>query len=59
MYQQTSQSQAGDRYAVTATSRWQFQWEAGGQTGTIDLDTQSSESLEVNEMQTVNVSPNG
>lgn len=59
MYQQTSQSQAGDRYAVTATSRWQFQWEAGGQAGTIDLDAQSSESLEVNEMQTVNVSPNG
>lgn len=59
MYQQTSQSQASDRYTVTATSRWQFQWEAGGETGTIDLDTQSSESLEVNEMQTVNVSPNG
>ena len=59
MYQQTSQSQAGDRYTISATSRWQFHWEAGGESGTIDLDAQSSESLEVNEMQTVNVSPNG
>lgn len=59
LYSVTSTSQPGDRYTVTATSRWEFHWEADGQTGVIELDVETSTPVEVNEMQTVNVSPNG
>lgn len=53
-YTQTSESRPGDRYHVTATSQWVFEWQAGGQSGTIPLTTQSNAELEVNEMQSVN-----
>lgn len=53
-YTQTSASRPGDRYQVTATSQWVFDWSAAGQTGTIPLTTSSTTELEVNEMQSVN-----
>lgn len=53
-YTQTSESRPGDRYQVTATSQWVFEWQAGGQSGSIPLTTQSTAELEVNEMQSVN-----
>lgn len=54
LYHQTSESRPGDRYQVTATSQWVFEWQAAGQSGTIPLTTESNAELEVNEMQSVN-----
>lgn len=56
-YSQTSSSNAGDRYTVTATSQWVVTWTSlSGATGTVNLTTSSSTQLEINELQTVNVS---
>ena len=53
-YKTTSDKEPGDRYHVSATSQWVFQWQAGGQSGSIPLTTESTTELEVNEMQSVN-----
>ncbi|MGC5224515.1 hypothetical protein ACPW96_18270 [Micromonospora sp. DT81.3] len=53
-YSSTSERAAGDRFTVTATSQWTVDWAAAtGQTGTINLTTDSAVDLEVNELQTV------
>lgn len=52
-YSRMSKDQPGGRYAVTATSYWQFDWQAGGQTGTSTTTTQSVTQLNIGEMQTV------
>lgn len=55
-YGATSEASGGDRYTVTATSQWTVTWTAlSGANGTINLTTSSSDALEVNELQTVNV----
>ena len=54
-YQTTSESQAGDRFTVTATSSWVVTWTSvSGASGTVNLSTSSAVNLEVNELQTVN-----
>lgn len=59
-YTTTSESQRGDRFPVTAVSQWSVQWTStAGPSGTINLTTSSATELEVNELQTVNVTPNG
>ncbi|KDA06947.1 ATP/GTP-binding protein [Microbacterium sp. CH12i] len=59
-YQSTSQSQAGDRYTVTATSQWVVTWTAlSGASGTVNLTSSSTANLEVNELQTVNTGTSG
>lgn len=59
-YETTSESQPGDRYTVTATSQWTVTWTSiNGASGTVNLTTSSSELVEVNELQTVNVLPSG
>lgn len=58
-YQTTSANQSGDRYTVTATSQWTVTWTSlAGPTGTVNLSLSSSQQLEVNELQSVNVDPN-
>ena len=57
-YDRTSQSQPGDRYTVTATSQWAVTWTSvAGANGTVNLTTSSSTQLEINEIQSVNVTP--
>lgn len=57
-YDRTSQNQPGDRYTVTATSQWTVTWTSlAGANGTINLTTSSSTQLEINEIQSVNVTP--
>ena len=59
-YQRTSQSQPGDRYTVTATSMWAVTWtSASGASGTVNVEVQSDVQLEINELQSVNVKPDG
>lgn len=45
----------GGSFAVTATSQWRVEWSAGGQTGVIPIQTQSTTDLAVRELQSVNV----
>jgi hypothetical protein len=59
VYSHTSDAQPGDRYGVTATTRWVFDWSAGGTSGSIETTTTSTTEVEVNELQTVNTSPAG
>lgn len=59
VYSRTSSTQPGDRYPVSATTHWVFEWTAGGASGSIDTSTVSTTEVEVNEMQTVNTSPAG
>lgn len=59
-YTTTSEGRGGDRFTVTATTQWVVTWTSlAGPGGTINLTAQSAEALEVNELQTVNVTPNG
>lgn len=59
-YSTTSEDRPGDRFTVTATSQWTVTWTSlAGPGGTINLTTSSAVGLEVNELQTVNVTPNG
>lgn len=43
------------RYNVTATSQWTVTWTGGGETGTVPLTTTSNTSVEIDELQSVNV----
>lgn len=52
-YPRMSKDQPGGKYAVSATSYWQFDWQAGGQTGTATTTAQSVTQLDIGEMQTV------
>lgn len=56
VYSRTS-SDAG--FPITATSNWTFFWSAGGQNGQIPLTVSTTSNVRVNELQTVNTSPNG
>jgi hypothetical protein len=58
-YQQMSNDQPGGKYTVTATSQWSIDWSGGGQNGTIPLTTQSTDNVEIRELQSVNVNPQG
>lgn len=58
-YQKMSKDQPGDRFTVTATSQWAINWSGGGQTGTEGLTTQSTDNVEIRELQSVNVNPLG
>lgn len=58
-YAQTSKDQPGGRYTVTATSQWQVTWNGGGVSGTIPLTAQSQTTVQINELQSVNVLPEG
>lgn len=55
VYQTTSRSQAGQSYAVTATSHWNGQWSGGGQSGDISLDLEDGEQLRIAEMQAIRI----
>ncbi|GAA4660128.1 hypothetical protein [Arthrobacter cryoconiti] len=52
-YSRMSKDQPGGKYPVSATSHWQFDWAAGGQTGTATTTAQSVTQLDIGEMQTV------
>lgn len=43
------------RYNVTATSQWSVDWTGGGQAGTVPLTTTSNTTVEIRELQSVNV----
>lgn len=58
-FQKMSKNQPGNRWTVTATSQWAVDWTGGGQSGSIPMTATSTDNLEVRELQTVNVSPNG
>lgn len=55
VYQTMSKNLAGGMYTVTATSHWEFQWAAGGQTGTDTTTAQSVTQIAIGELQSVNV----
>lgn len=55
LYAQTSAGQPGGRYPITATSQWTVTWNAAGQTGSQNVTTVSESSIEVRELQSVNV----
>lgn len=55
VYQTMSKNLAGGMYTVTATSHWEFQWAAGGQTGTNTTTAQSVTQIAIGELQSVNV----
>jgi hypothetical protein len=52
-YNQISKSKPGGKYRITATSYWDLDWAAGGQTGTIPLDFTQNTTLSVGEIQVV------
>lgn len=56
-YETTSADQPNGKYPVSATSYWNVNWSAGGQSGTIPLQLTSSTEVEVRELQSVNVPP--
>lgn len=43
------------RYNVTATSQWSVNWTGGGETGTVPITTASNTTVEIRELQAVNV----
>jgi hypothetical protein len=54
-YSQTSASQPGGRFPITATSQWDVVWAIGDIGGTINVTTVAETSVEVRELQSVNV----
>ncbi|MEU4607561.1 hypothetical protein AB0F43_31640 [Kribbella sp. NPDC023972] len=52
-YTKISKSEPGGKYRITATSYWELDWAAGGQTGTIPLDFTQNTTLSVGEIQVV------
>lgn len=57
-YTKTSSNQPGDRFTVTATSMWSVTWTSlAGPGGTINLERTSTADVEINEIQSVNVTP--
>lgn len=58
-YSKMSKSQPGNRWAVTATSQWAVDWTGGGESGSVPMTATSTDNLEVRELQSVNVGPNG
>lgn len=44
----------GGQFTVTATSQWAINWSGGGQSGTIPLTTQSTDTIWIDELQSVN-----
>ncbi|MFI5825573.1 hypothetical protein ACIA8I_42020 [Streptomyces rishiriensis] len=46
-------------YTVTATTNWQVEWSAAGESGVLETITRSSEPVLIGELQAVNVSPRG
>jgi hypothetical protein len=54
-YSRMSNTQPGGRYTVTATSLWDVDWTGGGETGTIPLERASNTTVEVRDLQALNV----
>jgi hypothetical protein len=54
-YSQTSAGQPGNRFPITATSQWDIVWSVGEVGGTINVTTVAESSVEVRELQSVNV----
>jgi len=54
-YERPSTGEPGGRYQVTATSQWEVTWTGGGQNGVIPLTATQNSSVEVRELQSVNV----
>lgn len=54
-YSQTSASQPGGKFPITATSQWDVVWAIGDIGGTINVTTVAETSVEVRELQSVNV----
>lgn len=56
-YTKTSKNQPGGKYTVTATSQWSVEWNGGGQNGVIPLTATSNSTVQIGELQSVNVTP--
>jgi hypothetical protein len=54
-YSHTSAGQPGGRFPITATSQWDIVWAVGEAGGTINVTTVAESSVEVRELQSVNV----
>jgi len=54
-YSQTSASQPGGEFPITATSQWEIVWAIGNIGDTINITTVAETSVEVRELQSVNV----
>lgn len=54
-YQKMSPGQGKGTYTVTAVSRWSVNWSAGGETGVIPMEVQSTRTVRVGEIQVLNV----
>jgi hypothetical protein len=52
-YTQTSHSQPGGHFTVTATTTWQVNWAGGGQSGSLTVTRASTTTVEINELQVV------
>lgn len=50
-YVESSRDEAGNKYRVTATTHWEFNWQGSGQSGTITFTQESSTSVRVGELQ--------
>ncbi len=58
-YSQTSDTAAGGRFPITAASSWTVTWSGEGESGVIPLTSNSASSVEIKELQSVNVTPRG
>jgi len=54
-YTSTSDGQPAGRYTVTATSQWTVTWTGAGQTGSVPLSAATTTTVDINELQSVNV----
>jgi hypothetical protein len=54
-YSTVSTGQLGGRFPVTATSQWTMDWAVGATTGTLETTRVAESSVEVRELQSVNV----
>ncbi|WP_448812097.1 hypothetical protein [Agromyces bauzanensis] len=59
LYERMSRDAATGRFTVTATSQWAVDWTGGGQSGSVPLAATSTDTVEIRELQSVNVTPLG
>ncbi|WP_404500434.1 hypothetical protein [Arthrobacter sp. GAS37] len=52
-YSKQSAGQPNDSYTITATTQWVVDWNGGGQSGQIPLQTSSSTQIRIGEIQTI------
>lgn len=53
VYSQSSGSQSGGKYTITAVTTWHVIWSGGGQSGALDVTRQSTSTLQIQELQVV------